>query len=132
MFIFVFTESWLPNIIEKDKPDYHTGYVCVVNYSSIYSDRNVHPWQLILRYNAFYKLYCIVCKHLKYTNLKAEFPLATTGHWVWGITDDIRNERMNKFDTWMRELLVNPILMTTKEIIDAVNSMLEIDSRITE
>ncbi len=44
----------------------------------------------------------------------------------------IRNERMNKFDTWLREVLVNPILMTTKEVFEEVNRFLEIEKNVTE
>jgi hypothetical protein len=39
---------------------------------------------------------------------------------------------MNKFDTWLREVLVNPILMTTKEVFEEVNRFLEIEKNVTE
>lgn len=55
-----------------------------------------------------------------------------TGHWLFGITDEIRNQRMSKFDTWLSEVLLNPVLMTTIEIYEAVNEFLEVDKHVQE
>eukprot|EP01034_Spumella_vulgaris_P022264 gene22264-28377_t len=125
-------KSWLPNIMENNKQDYHTAYICVINYVSPTSTRELKPWSLSLRYSAFAQFEKVVSRHCRATRIHAEFPHATGGQFLFGISDEVRNDRMAKFDTWLREVLVNPVLMTTREVFEEVNRFLEVDSHITE
>ena len=49
-----------------------------------------------------------------------------------GITDKVRNERMNQLDVWMREILNSALVMTIPEVADAVLEVLEVESRVSD
>lgn len=118
----------MPNYQEADKHDYHTCYVVTVTYNVIGSHQLI-SWQLTVRYNKFKELYDIVNRYLKHGNISVPFPLSSITNALFGIDDNLRNERMNKFDAWLREVTANPVAMTTKEILLAVHRILEIDTR---
>jgi hypothetical protein len=102
--------------------------VATITYNAIGSHQLI-SWQLTVRYNKFKELYDITNKHLKHGNISVPFPLSSITHSIFGIDDNLRNERMHKFDAWLRELTANPVAMTTKEILSAVYRILEIDTR---
>ncbi len=118
----------MPNYQEADKHDYHTCYVVTVTYNAIGSHQLI-SWQLTIRYNKFKEMYDVVNRHLKHGNIGAPFPLSNISNALFGIDDNLRNDRMQKFDVWLRELTANPVAMTTKEILLTVYRILEVDSR---
>ena len=44
--------------------------------------------------------------------LKSTFPRPTISQGLFGGTDKNNNDRMNKMDAWLREVMINPIVMT--------------------
>ena len=123
----------MPNYQEADKHDFHTCYMVHVTYNCIDSNR-VLAWQLSVRYRSFKELYDIVQRYWPLdinssTSINAQFPLSTLSQSLWGIDDTVRNERMRKFDCWLRELVLNSAAMTTREILLAVYKLLEVDIR---
>lgn len=120
----------MPNFQEDDKKDYHTCYVVTVTYHRI-----AHPqdalisYRITLRYNQFKDLHIALQRHLKHTEIIEPFPMASVSQSLFGLDDNQRNERMNRLDAWLREVLINAIAMTTKEIVQAVYRLLEVEQQ---
>jgi hypothetical protein len=118
----------MPNYQEADRHDFHTCYMIHVSYNCIDSNRLL-TWQLSIRYRMFKDVYDIVERYLPFGNANENFPLSTFAQSLLGIDDKVRNDRMRKFDVWLREILSNPIAMTTREILLAIYKLLEVDIR---
>lgn len=126
--------SWLPNFLDSRNADYHTRYVCNISYYMINS--TIQSWQVDFRYSNIKDLYFIVQKYASEINsicpMIETFPLSTVSQGLFGIDDKVRNERMNKFDLWLRELIMNPLAMTIWEIVEATYLFLEFNKHIYE
>jgi hypothetical protein len=111
----------MPNVLDNETKDYHTGYIMVVTYTRI-SDGMSQSWQLTLRYSVFRNLSI---------NGKAAFPSRVTTLFL-GITDKVRNERMNQLDAWMREVLSSALIMTIPEVVESMFEVLEVEARVND
>lgn len=129
-----FLESWLPNYMDSSQNDFHTKYVCTVSYDLI--SGQIASWQIHFRYSQIKELYYVVQKYNGEINdispLIEQFPLASISQGLFGIDDKVRNERMSKFDLWMREVVMNPVCSTIWEIAEAVYQFLEVQSHTHE
>ncbi len=96
----------------------------------------IQSWQVDFRYSNIKDLYFIVQKYASEINsicpMIETFPLSTVSQGLFGIDDKVRNERMNKFDLWLRELIMNPLAMTIWEIVEATYLFLEFNKHIYE
>jgi hypothetical protein len=128
--------SWLPNHLDPNANDFHTKYVCTVAYDYITKPGKVESWQIEFRYSQIKDLYGVFSKYYYEINdvspLQETFPMASISHGLFGITDQIRNERMSKFDLWLREVTMNPMGMTIWEVVEAVYAFLEVDRHVAE
>jgi hypothetical protein len=131
----LFLGSWLPNYIDKENTDYHTRYVCTLAYDCVTKEAII-SWQLDFRYSDIKELYYILQKYSAEINdvnpMNEHFPLASVSHGLFGIDDKTRNERMSKFDLWIREILMNPFIMTIYEVAEGVYKFLEFDKHVKE
>lgn len=117
-------KSWLPNLMEADGTDYHTGYVMSIGYITLLED-TVQSWQLTLRYNRFKAIHTVVSKYSHLQALKHPFPASTLGQWLAGVSDADRTIRMDSLDAWLREVTLSPVLMTVQEVAEIVYSVLQ-------
>ena len=126
------TESWLPNLLDKDTKDYHTGYIMLVQYQRL-ADNQLISWQLTLRYSVFRALNNRIAKYIQGTSIdsRVHFPSKVSTFFT-GITDKVRNDRMNQLDAWMREILNSALIMTIPEVADAVLEVLEVEARVSD
>lgn len=125
--IVVRIRSWLPNIKEPNKPDYYTGYVASVTYTDII-DNSLHCWQITVRYSTVKALHDHVMKYVQDTKIIAPFPKSSLLEGLRGISDEERNNRMIMMDRWLQEVLMNSIILTTKQIADYLSSFIELES----
>lgn len=125
-------ESWLPNLLDSETKDFHTGYIMLVSYQRL-CDNQLISWQLTLRYSVFRNLNNKISKYISGTSIdsRVHFPSKVTTFFT-GITDKVRNERMNQLDAWMREILNSALIMTIPEVADAVLEVLEVESRVSD
>lgn len=130
-----YLESWLPNHLDPSQNDFHTKYVCTISYDLV-KKPSIASWQIEFRYSQIKDVWQIVQNHLsEFSDIvpfHEPFPLATISHGLFGITDEIRNERMNKFDLWLRELITHPLAMTIWEIAESVYHFLEVAKHVRE
>lgn len=125
-------ESWLPNFLDTGLRDYHTGYVISITYDQIMTTR-ILTWQVTVRYSQMKAYHDLIKRYApKNVILHKEFPFATLSHSLNGINDEIRNDRMEKFDSWLKEIVSHPLLMTQRDIVDATMSLLELDLHVLE
>jgi hypothetical protein len=122
----------MPNVLDNETKDYHTGYIMVVTYTRI-TDGMSQSWQLTLRYSVFRNLSLKIAKYLNGVSFsgKAAFPSRVTTLFM-GITDKVRNERMSQLDAWMREVLSSALIMTVPEVVDSVYEVLEVEARVND
>eukprot|EP01032_Pedospumella_encystans_P007580 gene7580-9081_t len=125
-------KSWLPNLLDAETKDFHTGYIMLVSYQRL-ADNQLISWQLTLRYSVFRNLNNKVSKYIAGTSIdsRVHFPSKVSTFFM-GITDKVRNERMNQLDLWMREILNSALVMTIPEVADAVLEVLEVESRVSD
>ena len=131
-FLSFTTESWLPNLLDAETKDFHTGYIMLVSYQRL-ADNQLISWQLTLRYSVFRNLNNKISKYIAGTSIdsRVHFPSKVSTFFM-GITDKVRNERMNQLDLWMREILNSALVMTIPEVADAVLEVLEVESRVSD
>lgn len=116
--------------MEADQSDYHTAYVVAVDFHHVTVNR-LQCWQILMRYNRFKTLYYQLTNYLpRSISRMPEFPLASLGDWMFGISDTVRNERMKKMNSWLQALLMNPVLMTIAEVVHIVFEFLQVDENI--
>lgn len=131
MFVLII-ESWLPNFMDTAIRDYHTGYVISITYDQVGNTR-ILTWQVTVRYSQMKAFYDFIHRH-KPGNviLHEQFPFATMSQNVVGVTDEVRNFRMEKFDLWLKEIVYHPLLMTKKETLEATMDLLELDKHVID
>lgn len=122
----------MPNCLDNETKDYHTGYIMAVTYQRLQGN-GVQTWQLTLRYSVFRNLNAKISKYLPSAAIdpRAAFPSKVTTLFS-GITDKVRNDRMNQLDLWMRGVLSSALLMTIPEVVEAIIEVLEIEARVSE
>jgi hypothetical protein len=106
----------------------YTVYVVEVVFSKV-------AWHVLLRYSDFENLFLIVNKFEWYSPLKNKFPQAEgiISSRIKGLKGEILyNFRMQRFDLWLQELITNPVLMTVKDLYDAVDSKLQISAKLRD
>lgn len=119
----------MPNMQSKeDAKDFFTGYALTVGFVDI--DDSSPIWQITYRYSRFKELYDQVRRHGSHVPIQAVFPAATTAQLLFGVDDALRTERMNALDKWMRELVLNPCLMTVPPLHRAIYSFLEVEAHL--
>eukprot|EP01039_Chlorochromonas_danica_P000877 gene877-957_t len=124
--------SWLPKLPDEQGLDYHTGYVTSIGYSNLFGDK-VESWQVNLRFHSFKAVYQVVQRFEYLTTIISPFPSSGISLWMaGGVDDNVRNERMFLLDKWIREIVVDPILMTIKEVVEIVYSTLEVNAHVRE
>jgi hypothetical protein len=125
-------ESWMPNVLDPETKDYHTGYIAVVTYHRL-ADGAPISWQLTLRYSVFRALNSKISRHQSGTQFdaKCRFPSKVTTLFT-GISDKVRNDRMQQLDGWMRELLTSAVIMTIPEVAEAILEVLEVEARVSD
>lgn len=69
---------------------------------------------------------------MKYINMSNSFPSTGLSTMFGGITDQVRNDRMIQLDNWLKEILDNPVLMTTYEVTEALTELLEVEGHISD
>ncbi len=153
--------SWLPNFKENGEKNCRTVYVMHVAVKSplfkavppsVGHQNWMFTWQLLFRYNKFRSLYSSVSPLVHrllshsipdipypgfhsgtsfvYSRLP-KFPMATVSDWMFGPTDEQRNDRMLKLHAWVEALVCHPLLMTEEEIRHMVWEFLEVDKHVT-
>lgn len=127
--LFFLVESWLPNVTDEGKSDYHTVYVVEVQYDDILENKPI-SWQLMLRYSQFKEAYDRMRRTLAKLPTRAEFPLAKASHWLLGLSDEVRHERKEQLHIWLKEISQDPLLMTSPEITHAFFDLLEVSGRV--
>jgi len=133
-------KSWLPNLQSESSDqanishqnnsnkDFFTGYVLNVSFTD--SDDSMQSWQLTYRYQRFRSFCDIVYKHGSHVPIAAPFPYATAIQTLFGIDDTVRTERMDALDRWLREVVLNPCLMTILPISIALFDFLQVDTHL--
>ena len=96
-------------------------------------DNQIVSWQLTLRYSVFRNLNAKIAKYLQGTSFdsRTAFPSKVTTFFT-GITDKVRNERMNQLDAWMKEILSSALIMTVPEVADGILEVLEVEARVSD
>ena len=101
----------MPNAKTPDGTDHHTEYLIRITYHS--DSRSHASWSINSRYSQLKEL----CGKLRTAIptmdwIREDFPPSgMMGGWL-GISDETRNERMRKFDLWLRKLLDNALVMS--------------------
>lgn len=122
----------MPNVLDSESKDYHTGYIMVVTYNRL-ADNHPQSWQLTLRYSVFRALNAKITKHIGGTifDARCRFP-SKAATLFSGMTDKVRNDRMQQLDAWMREILSSALIMTVPEVVDAILEVLEVEARVSD
>ena len=122
----------MPNVLDAETKDYHTGYIMTVTYNRL-SNNYPQNWQLTLRYSVFRNLNARISKYIAGTSFdhRAHFP-SKVATFFTGMTDRVRNDRMQQLDMWLREVLSSALLMTIPEVAEAVLEVLEVEARVSD
>jgi hypothetical protein len=124
-------ESWLPNLLDNDNNDFHTGYVTHISFIPLHTT-TPNSYVLTLRYSKFKKIYTTISKYSNEYITHSVFPSTTISQFIMGVSNELRFERMHAFDSWLREVIVSPVLMTIKEVVEVVYEVLEVHEHVPE
>ena len=92
-----------------------------------------HPtnlsWQINLRYKKLFDLN----EHIKHA-IGAEYPQGMSHgfpqdrlvNWVTGMSDTVRNDRMDKLNAWLRDVCASGVLMGRRDVSDAIFNALSV------
>jgi len=124
--------SWLPNIEDPETKELHTGYIMTICFS-------LDPrfsWQKVTRFSKLSDLHKTI-----YRSLEAAFPAGMLSpfpsqDWLktkfFGVTDEIRDERLKSLDLWIRELMLNPRVFFDDEACSVLVNFLGVSKHTQE
>ena len=93
----------------------------------------VHPnksWQIVARYDKYYKFYRKICKMLESCLPSGMVNLFPNDRWktrIFGVNDEVRNARRNGLDLWFRELIINPRVILHDVLRKELYEFLEVE-----
>lgn len=123
-------ESWLPNVEDKHTKDLHTGYITNIQFLSL-DGTTSQVWQCVLRYNTFKEFnYQYVQRFYSSFVFNDPFPATTLNNFFFGLTDEIRQERMLKLDRWLHEIINHPVIMTDIRIMNKLYDMCDFHTHV--
>ena len=118
----------MPNVQHNN--GYRTEYVITVNYESI--DKGYQSFTCQYGYSDYMNLSHLLNKIILKEKIKIRNPFPTRVSTffasVMGDSDESRYERMTKLDAWMKEIVLNPMVMTDYESFCAIYDFLRIKS----
>ncbi len=117
--------SWLPGAI--DPATGSSSYIAYVVTVSSNATPNISGFKLEKRYSEFYNLYSDL-----YARIRDVFPLGTAApfpndrffSWMMGVSEDRINKRRQQLDSWLREILGSPEIMTDINCFDKITEFL--------
>lgn len=114
--------SWLPNVNDGSGGADYTAYFVTVTLSS-----TNYSWQLSKRYALFYELYHQLKEPIaKAGGTKTKFPEQRILSFLFGLTDEVRDQRREDINGWFQEILQSKELMLDKEVIRKVFTFFEV------